>query len=630
MRYTFADLVAAAQSIDAAERLKAELAEFAAEHFSSDEDAEGIVNYLDITTGDAFNVPFDEAIAYFRGKGLRPTFSYKDMIGRANDQAFTVAKMMDVDLLKQVRDSLDSALANGQSFTEWKRGIVPILKSSGWWGRKFVDDPQTDQTELAQLGSAWRVDTIFRTNMQTAYAAGQWQQIWDQSEVAPFLLYDAVDDFRTRAAHRAWDGTVLPVNSTWWKTHYPPNGWNCRCGVIQLDESDLQALSLKPSAEPPDDGSYGWTNPRTGERISIPNGLDPGFDRNAGDVMFIELRKLLDQKVANLPQPMQVAIASAIRREFDPSTTAGKWHTASFDDAPDWLRNPLIDSQHVSVQTLTESSAWARGAILVEMDGYTTGSAYGQSVWRHEFGHIFDARSGREAIYRSSHQDFIAAQKADADKLAAAAGNGRKSKANDNLRESVVNAYVSARERIVDADRELRPQILREMAEAADIDFDRFITVIRQSTLILDGGDDLRDVGKAARIANMIEAVRTGDGDGFLRAATFKDSLAPIFTQGFDAQIATDHKKSWKRDGSLASLSDLIGSATRNKAANHREGFSGHSDSYYRRWSGAAPTESFANLMAMAGHPNPYWWELTARFAPAMTRLFREIMEGKK
>ncbi len=631
MRYTFADLVAAAQAIDAAERLKAELAEFAAEHFGdSDDDAEGVVNYLDITTGDAFNVPFDEAIAYFKNKGLATSFSYKDMMGRAHDQAFTVAKMMDVDLLKQVRDSLESALANGESFTEWKKGIVPIMKSAGWWGRKVLEDPTTNKSDLYFLGSASRLDTIFRTNMQTAYAAGQWQKIWEQSTIAPYLMYDAIDDLRTRAAHREWDKTILPVNSTWWKTHYPPNGWNCRCGVIQLDESDLKAMGLKETAKPPDDGTFNWENSRTGERFKIPNGIDPGFDRNVGDVMFTELRKLLEEKVANLPASMQAAVAPVIRRQFDASTDAGKWHVASFDDAPDWLRNPLIDSQHVNVQTLEKSGAWARGSILVEMDGYSTVSASAQSIWRHEFGHIYDARSGVQSMYRSSDNDFIDAQKSDANRLAAAAGNGRKSIANDRLRSSIVNAYDDAEKRIADAGREARPQLLSDLAAAAGVDFDPFILLIRQSTLILDGVADLRDVGVAVRLAKMIEAVRFGDGDGFLRYAAYIDRLAATGSPRFDPLASATVKDSWDRDGSLAALSDLIGSATRNKAANHNVGFWGHSDSYYKRWSGSAPTESFANLMALAGHPNAYWWTLTERFAPEMARLFRAIMGGTK
>lgn len=313
MRYTFADLVAAAQAIDAVERMKSELAEFAAEHLP-DNDVEGIVNYLDIATGDAFNVPFTEAISYFRAKGLQTTFSYKDMIGRAHDQAFTVAKMMDVDMLKQVRDSLDSALANGESFADWKRTIQPVLQSGGWWGKKLMHDQLTGETVNAQLGSAWRLETIFRTNMQTAYSAGQWEQIQQQADIAPFLMYHAVDDFRTRPEHRALNGTILYATDKFWQTHTPPLGWNCRCGLIQLSADDLRefGLSVRP---PPESGSYQWTNPRTEETIEVPNGVDPGFGRIA--VRHIaELHTLLLEKGTLLPAEMVSSLALSIKRDL--------------------------------------------------------------------------------------------------------------------------------------------------------------------------------------------------------------------------------------------------------------------------------------------------------------------------
>lgn len=324
MRYTFADLVAAAQALDAVERMKAELAEFAARHSIGDD---GVVEYLEISSGDAFDVPPTEALGYFRSKGLLPSFSYADTIGRVNDQAFTVAKMLDVDLLAQVRDSLDSALSNGTTFKEWRRELEPVLKAAGWWGKASMPDPITGQIVEAQLGSAWRLETIFRTNLQTAYAAGQWREIQAQADLAPFLMYDAVDDFRTREQHRAWDGKVLPVTSPWWRTHYPPNGWNCRCGVIQLDADQLASMGITPSIEP-SDGTYTWTNPRTGEKQQVPVGIDPGFGRNAGETGTQDLRGLLMEKAALLPQDMKDALAVSVARavpgaKLDQALSAG-------------------------------------------------------------------------------------------------------------------------------------------------------------------------------------------------------------------------------------------------------------------------------------------------------------------
>lgn len=273
-------------------------------------DAGAIVDFFEVPTADLFDVPPTQAISYFKAKGLRQTFSYADMLGEAHDHAFTVAKMMDVDLLGQVRASLDSALANGTPFKEWADNLLPTLQAAGWWGRKAVTDPLTGQTIVAQLGSPWRLETIFRTNMQTAYAAGHWREIESQADLAPFLMYDAVDDLRTREAHRAWDRKVLPVSSAWWKTHYPPNGWNCRCGVIQLDATEVKRLGLDVST-PPDAGTYNWKNPRTGEMQKVPVGLDPGFDKNAGATYLKAVKQLLADKIDALPAGLSAAARAA-------------------------------------------------------------------------------------------------------------------------------------------------------------------------------------------------------------------------------------------------------------------------------------------------------------------------------
>lgn len=298
--YTVGDVLAAIEAQALIDRMRSDLA--------------GALDFLEVEAGSAFDVPAQEAIDYFQRKGLAPTFHYAEMLGKAHDQAFTVAKMMDVDLLQQVRNSLDMALANGVPFGEWKKQLAPVLKSAGWWGVVPMIDPQTGRLVNAQTGSAWRLETIFRTNMQGAYAAGQWGVIEEQAAVAPFLMYDAIDDFRTRPAHKAWDGVVLPVDSPWWATHNPPCGWNCRCGVIQLDPVQLGEMGLSPRTEAPNDGSYNWTNPRTGDVLRVPNGVDPGFDYNPGVELAAHLRQVLAEKAQELPQDLLNAAAIAMQR----------------------------------------------------------------------------------------------------------------------------------------------------------------------------------------------------------------------------------------------------------------------------------------------------------------------------
>ena len=37
-------------------------------------------------------------------------------------------------------------------------------------------------------------------------------------------------------------GTLLPVDDPWWQTHYPPNGWGCKCWVRQVSRREAERL----------------------------------------------------------------------------------------------------------------------------------------------------------------------------------------------------------------------------------------------------------------------------------------------------------------------------------------------------------------------------------------------------
>ena len=127
-----------------------------------------------------------------------------------------------------------------------------------------------------------RLETIFRTNLHTAYANGHWDSIQRTKERRPYLRYAAVMDDRTRPEHRAWHGTVLPVDDPWWETHAPPNGWNCRCRVIAVSERMLQRQGWQVS-ERPASPTRPVLNKRTGEVAQVPVGIDLGWDYNPGN-----------------------------------------------------------------------------------------------------------------------------------------------------------------------------------------------------------------------------------------------------------------------------------------------------------------------------------------------------------
>lgn len=48
------------------------------------------------------------------------------------------------------------------------------------------------------------------------------------------LKYQTSGDERVRDEHVAWDGIIKPVDDPFWNTVSAPNGYNCRCEIIQL------------------------------------------------------------------------------------------------------------------------------------------------------------------------------------------------------------------------------------------------------------------------------------------------------------------------------------------------------------------------------------------------------------
>lgn len=264
-----------------------------------------------------FDLPPEEALAFFRDKGLQSTFGWSEMLHEEHDRAFTVAKMADMDLLADMMAAVDRAIADGETLDEFKRKLKPRLQKAGWWGRREMIDPITGELKTVQLGSARRLRTIFNTNLKTSYAAGHWKQTVETADDAPYLMYDAINNERTRPQHRAWDGLVLRWDDPFWLTHYPPNDWECRCGVIQLDEDQLRAMGKSGPDKAPPIKTREWVNKRTGEILNVPEGIGPGWAYHPGRVKPLEnVLNVFTEKLEGVPDDLaQGALSSMAQSE---------------------------------------------------------------------------------------------------------------------------------------------------------------------------------------------------------------------------------------------------------------------------------------------------------------------------
>lgn len=202
----------------------------------------------------AFRLPPKEAVAWFEAKGYRITWDWHEMRDAAHAQAFTVAKAARLDILQDIRGGIEAALKEGRTERQFIRDLTPILQNKGWWGK--AHDPETGEVLLdakgrrIRQGSPRRLSTIYRTNLQSAYMAGRWKAAEAARRTHPYLQYVAVMDGRTRPTHAAMNGRVFAVDDPIWHTHYPPNGYNCRCRTRPMTARALEreGLALSSSA----------------------------------------------------------------------------------------------------------------------------------------------------------------------------------------------------------------------------------------------------------------------------------------------------------------------------------------------------------------------------------------------
>ena len=90
----------------------------------------------------------------------------------------------------------------------------------------------------------------YQTAKASARMASDWKRIEMDADVLPLLQYQTVGDGRVRPTHAALDNIIRPISDPFWKQYYPPNGWRCRCTVIQLSEGQETDLS---KFTPPED-----------------------------------------------------------------------------------------------------------------------------------------------------------------------------------------------------------------------------------------------------------------------------------------------------------------------------------------------------------------------------------------
>lgn len=217
-----------------------------------------------------------EAIAYITSKGLATSYNWSEIYAEEHASKFTVAKIMELDVLNSIHESVIDAVAEGQTFHTFKKGMLEKLGEDGW-GTYAQKDEVTGE-DLTRLSDK-RLKKVYQVNKTQSYHTGSWHRFEANKATHPYLRYRLGPSLRHRPDHKGFENLVLPVDDPFWQTHMPMNGWGCKCWVQSLtrDKAEKAGISDSPKIE-----YHDWENKSTGRKHKVPKGISPGFEYNVG------------------------------------------------------------------------------------------------------------------------------------------------------------------------------------------------------------------------------------------------------------------------------------------------------------------------------------------------------------
>ncbi|MBB4287739.1 phage minor head protein [Roseospira goensis] len=250
---------------------------------------------------------------FMRAKGLMPRWDYDEVLPEEHAFGFMSARIMDLDILRDLHTSLAEALDAGTPYGRWAKDLEPTLRARGWWARREVVDPRTGEVGTVDLRQPWRLKVIYDSNMRAARAAGQYQRAQRTKAGLPFFTYELGPSKEHRPEHVQLKGLTLAVDHPAWDTLMPPNGWGCKCRLRQITaaEARRRGLTVPNSVSLP---SRTVRHRVTGQRMTLPEAVDPAWARSGGPLRARALDDALHGRLAALPARIAQAACHDLAR----------------------------------------------------------------------------------------------------------------------------------------------------------------------------------------------------------------------------------------------------------------------------------------------------------------------------
>ena len=139
-----------------------------------------------------------------------------------------------------------------------QRDMVRLLTDNTGRLKSFAAFRKDAEQYASHRNRAW-LKTEYDTAVNRAHFAARWRQFEEEKDVLPNLEWLPSTSPNPGADHRAFWGTVRPVDDAFWNEHRPGDRWNCKC---ELAATDKPATKVPYDGDPKNKPSKGLkTNP---------------------------------------------------------------------------------------------------------------------------------------------------------------------------------------------------------------------------------------------------------------------------------------------------------------------------------------------------------------------------------
>lgn len=179
--------------------------------------------FAELTAEDVENLPYTEAVEYLKKRDVIKKVDYNKLSDKMRFRAFTASRIADGDLLKRINSELIKNVNDGKGLKD------------------FLSLTKTDilnKVGMGAGGQGWYWETVYRTNVQTAYNTGRMMGFEEDKPLA--LHFVGIEDSRQTDVCHSLSNVIRPYDDPLWEKYIPPLHFGCRSTVRAIyDEDEL-------------------------------------------------------------------------------------------------------------------------------------------------------------------------------------------------------------------------------------------------------------------------------------------------------------------------------------------------------------------------------------------------------